>query len=206
MTKSFATLLAQDLAHGLPGTVASVNANLKAYGSSQTVGGTSMATNGSSPIGVTQSWYNPFSWGQDDAPKDPGGLFGGLNPFTSSGLGLNIPTAALGYAAYQIMVKKRRLGITNLALLGYGLWGTGIIGGLTGGNQNLASMAIPTAAFAISPTIGAAAVGGLPMAIAAVAGGLLARGGKGKRSSRRGYRKSYSRSYSRPRYKRRRRY
>jgi len=126
-----------------------------------------------------------------------------LNPFTSSGLGLNIPTIALAYGAYNVITRRKRRNLMSLALLAYGLYGTGIIGSLTSGKQDLSSMAIASGAFALSPTIGAAAVGGLPMAIAALAGSFLSgRGGKKRRS----YRRPYNNYRPRRRYYNRRRY
>lgn len=125
-------------------------------------------------------------------PQGENNMTTSLSIFNQSGLGLNLPTGALAYGAYNLIARRRRRSLMNWLLIAYGLYGTGLLGSLTNNQENLQSMAIKTAAFAINPTIGAAAIGGMPMALAALAGAWLSRSQPRRKRSR-----SYS--YSRPR-------
>jgi len=119
------------------------------------------------------------------------GLIPDLFGLSSTGLGLNIPTACLAYGAHSMFIKKRR-GLMPIAALLYGAYGTGILQGLFPG-QTAGQTGVNLAMAGILPTgIGTAAVAGLGPAMLLFLGKALFSGRSRRRTS-------YRRSYSRPR-------
>lgn len=148
------------------------------------------------PVGQSSGWLSDIM----------GGLFGGLIPsptpstslFGGGGLGLNLPTLALAYGAYSVLLKKKK-GLLPLGALLYGLMCTGILQSIFP-QESGTSLAVKTAAIGFLPTgIGSALALGLGPAAIMTMGNLLKGSGR-KRKSWRSKRYGGNRYYSRRNY------